>query len=282
MRQLVWGGGRAVQYVQRDPQEGDKNFLLVEHNIPQQFSGEIGVSAALWLGEADLTDCLIRIQKYCSPHCQHTQTWQKPHKRPPRFSWQSLSCCSCRVASVVSDSVQPHRWQPIRFLCPWDSPGKNSGVGCHFLLQSLSYSFLLSQMVKNLPAMQKTRVQSLRQEDPLEKGMDTHSSILAWRIPWTEVPGGLQPMGSQRVGHDWATNTFPRKQLKFEASEVKQLHLTSQVQNCGSTPPLKQQVPPAWWERGACLRWSETWHLAKLAVHQDWARCSPPSCSYNL
>ena len=57
-------------------------------------------------------------------------------------------------------------------------------------------------MVKNLPAMQETQVQSLDQEDPLEKGMGTHSSILAWRIPWTEEPGGLQSMGSLRVGHD--------------------------------------------------------------------------------
>ena len=57
-------------------------------------------------------------------------------------------------------------------------------------------------MVKNLPAMLETWVQSLGQEDPMEKGMATHSSILAWRIPWTEKPGGLQSMGSQRVGHD--------------------------------------------------------------------------------
>ena len=57
-------------------------------------------------------------------------------------------------------------------------------------------------MVKNLPAMQETRVQSMGQEDPLEKGMATHFSILAWRIPWTEEPGGLQYMGSQKVGHD--------------------------------------------------------------------------------
>ena len=57
-------------------------------------------------------------------------------------------------------------------------------------------------MVKNLPAMHETWVRSLSQEDPLEKGMATHSSILAWRIPWTEEPGGMQFMGSQRVGHD--------------------------------------------------------------------------------
>ena len=57
-------------------------------------------------------------------------------------------------------------------------------------------------MVKTLPAMWETGLQSLGQEDSLEKGMVTHSSILALRIPWTEEPGGLQVMGSQRVGHD--------------------------------------------------------------------------------
>ena len=57
-------------------------------------------------------------------------------------------------------------------------------------------------MVKNLPAIQETQVQSLGQEDSLEKGMATHSSILAWRIPWTEESGGLQSMGWQRVRYD--------------------------------------------------------------------------------
>ena len=57
-------------------------------------------------------------------------------------------------------------------------------------------------MVKNLPAMWETEVQSLGREDNLEKEMATHSSILAWRITWTEKPGRLQSMGSQRVGHD--------------------------------------------------------------------------------
>ena len=60
----------------------------------------------------------------------------------------------------------------------------------------------MAQMVKNLPAMQETQVKSLGWEDPLEKGIATHSSILAWRIPWIEGPGRLQTMGSQRVGHD--------------------------------------------------------------------------------
>ena len=60
----------------------------------------------------------------------------------------------------------------------------------------------MAQKVKNPPAMQKTRVQSLDGEDPLEKEMATHSSILAWGLPWTEEPGGLQSMGSQRIGHE--------------------------------------------------------------------------------
>ena len=65
-----------------------------------------------------------------------------------------------------------------------------------------TWASLVVQMVKNLPAVLETQVRSLGQEDPVEKGMATHSSILAWRIPWTEEPGGLQPMGWQRVRHD--------------------------------------------------------------------------------
>ena len=62
-------------------------------------------------------------------------------------------------------------------------------------------------MVKNLPAMQETWVRSLRHEDPLDKEMATYSSILAWKILWTEEPGGQESMGLQRVKHDWASNT---------------------------------------------------------------------------
>ena len=68
----------------------------------------------------------------------------------------------------------------------------------HYCTPSAS---LVSQLVKNLPAVQETWVQSLGWEDPLEKEMATHSSILAWKISWTEEPGELQSMGSQRVGH---------------------------------------------------------------------------------
>ena len=62
---------------------------------------------------------------------------------------------------------------------------------------------MVTQMVNSLPVMPETRVSSMGQEDPLEKGMATYSSLLAWRIPWTEEPRGLQSMGFQRVRHDW-------------------------------------------------------------------------------
>ena len=69
----------------------------------------------------------------------------------------------------------------------------------------------MTQTVKDPPAMQETQVQSLGREDALGKGMATHSSILAWRIPWTEEPGGPQSMGSRRVGHDQATIASQRR-----------------------------------------------------------------------
>ena len=68
------------------------------------------------------------------------------------------------------------------------------------------WASLVAQRLKRLPAMRETWVRSLGQEDPLEKEMETRSSILAWKIPWTEEPGGLESMGSQRVGHNGATS----------------------------------------------------------------------------
>ena len=65
---------------------------------------------------------------------------------------------------------------------------------------------LVAQRLKHLPAMQGTWVRSMGREDSLEKEMATHSSILAWEIPWMEEPGGLHSMGSQRVGHNYATS----------------------------------------------------------------------------
>ena len=70
------------------------------------------------------------------------------------------------------------------------------------------WASLVAQKVKNPPAVQETQVRSLGWKDPLEKGMAAHSSVLAWRTPWTEEPNGLQSTGLQRVRQDSATNTF--------------------------------------------------------------------------
>ena len=77
------------------------------------------------------------------------------------------------------------------------STGEGIGYPPHY-----SWASLVAQLVMNQPAIRETWVQSLGRKDPLEKGKAAHSSVLAWRIPWTEEPGGLQSMGSQRVGHD--------------------------------------------------------------------------------
>ena len=161
----------------------------------------------------------------------------------------------CAHAQSCPTLLQLRGLYPARHLCPWDFPGKNPGVGSHFLLQGIfptqqsnprflhwqvdslptapagkpiqwySWAFtfilqklfetlqwsrqasLVGRMVKNLPAMQETWVWSLGWEDPLEKEVATHFSILARRIPGTGESGGLQPMGSQGVRHNWATKT---------------------------------------------------------------------------
>ena len=86
-------------------------------------------------------------------------------------------------------------------------------------LSSSSSSIVASQVVlvvKNPPAKLETRVQSMDQEDPMEKEMTIHSSTLAWKIPWTGEPGELQPMGLQRVGHNCVTEQEPTIVLSFE------------------------------------------------------------------
>ena len=90
-------------------------------------------------------------------------------------------------------------WLHSTDYSPWGHIESDRTERLHF---KLWWASLVAQRVKHLPAMQETWVQSLGQEDPLEKEMATHSSTLAWRIPWTEEPGGLQSTGSQRVRHD--------------------------------------------------------------------------------
>ena len=78
-----------------------------------------------------------------------------------------------------------------------------------FMFSTQMYASLVAQRLKRLPPMRETLVRSLGQEDPLEKEMAIHSSILAWRTPWTEKPSRLQSTGSQRVRHDCATSPSP-------------------------------------------------------------------------
>ena len=87
----------------------------------------------------------------------------------------------------------------------WQSIGALRSILHSF--SSVGGTLLWWLSVKNFPAVQETKVWPLGQEDPLLKGMATHSSVLIWKIPWTEEPGTLQSLGSQRVGHDWVTNT---------------------------------------------------------------------------
>ena len=114
------------------------------------------------------------------------------------------------------------RW---RDLCTHSPKGREErasiSMGCWLDWFDWSQEPVGAQSVKNLPAIQKTWVWSLGQEDPLEKGMETHSSILAWRIPWTEEPGGLQSMGSQRVSHDWVTSSFTFFQVSAKLVNVR-------------------------------------------------------------
>ena len=85
----------------------------------------------------------------------------------------------------------------------------------------LYWASLVALLVKNLPAMQETWISTLGPEDPLEKKMATHSSILAWEIPWTEKPGGLQFVGLQRVGHEASLRTKLVEVMEFQLSYFK-------------------------------------------------------------
>ena len=116
-----------------------------------------------------------------------------------------FSCCSDRdrdqtCSGTFSSSIGPgHSLAPVHPL----TLGLQLRWGHCEILWNIKIHFV-AQMVKNLPAMQESWVLSLNQDDPLEKGMAVHSNILSWRIPWTEEPGGLQSLGSQRVRHYWS------------------------------------------------------------------------------
>ena len=109
-------------------------------------------------------------------------------------------------------------------------------------------------MVQDLPAMQEIWVKSLGQEDFLEKAMATHSNILAWRIPWTKEPGGLQSMGTQRVESDWVTNSFSLLHLsKWLSSKSLQIRTSLVVQWIRACLPMQGTlVESLVWEDSTC------------------------------
>ena len=125
----------------------------------------------------------------------------------------NFSCVLC-LSLKAQGGMRLLSWCGQRPLMSWSRPQRwgPGSVGISQICLSLATvsqrSSLVAQTVKSLLAVQETRVRSLGWEDPMEKEMATHSSILAWKIPWMEEFGRLQSMGSQRVRHDWATSLF--------------------------------------------------------------------------
>ena len=116
------------------------------------------------------------------------------------IEWINNKVLLCSTGNYIQIPVINHNWKEYEkeYVCVW--------VWLPIPTHIHVWASLVAQMVKRLPTTQETRVRSLGQEDPLEKKMATHSSVLPWRIPWMEEPGGLQSMGSQRVGRNWATS----------------------------------------------------------------------------
>ena len=133
----------------------------------------------------------------------------------------------CLIAQLVKKNFPCSTGDPS--LIPGSERSAREGIG--YPLQ-YSWASLVAQLVKNLPAMRETWVQSLGWEDPLEKGKATHSSILAWRVPWTEEPGGLQSMGLQRVRHRLSDFHFtPSSFLTFIYFQCLFIYLFDGVQS---------------------------------------------------
>ena len=156
--------------------------------------------------------------------CSRTQTQNTPH-----FGWISLrlhsvgfpsSCCR-HVSYTANPSPQPPPAMVLHFAASITC-GHPGFKNIKWKILDIRIS-LMAQLLKNPPAMRETWVWSLGWEDPLAKGKATHSSILAWRIPWT-----VQSVGSQRVGHDWATFSLPEinSSLRFKLFWVTWRDLT--------------------------------------------------------
>ena len=149
----------------------------------------------------------------------------------------------------------------------WTSPWGRKEYMTEQLSLSLFWTSLMAQPVRSLPAMQEIWIWSLGWEDPLEKEMATHSSILVWNIPWTEKPGRLQFMGSQRVGHNWATslhieNYFYNQKFHFRTiRRMKKKWINKGVFPC---KPLWDLHCLSLWSRRSIIFWS--WKLTTWSM----------------
>ena len=128
----------------------------------------------------------------------------------PYFFWLSMCptcCCCCQVSSVVSNSVRPHRWQPTRFPCPWNSPGKNTGMGCHFLLQCVKVKSE-SEVAQSCPTL----------SNPMDCGLPGSSAAAAVKLlqlcptlcdPIDSSPPGFPALGIlQARTLEWVAISF--------------------------------------------------------------------------
>ena len=135
----------------------------------------------------------------------------------------------------------------------------------------------MALVVKNLPANAgyvKDRLRSLHQEDPMEEGMATHSSILAWRIPWTEEPGRLSSMGSRRVGHNWSSLAHSHTYIPLETSFCPTPHPTylGRPRALACTPCAGQQLRASYFTHGS--------HKSMLLSSSFDLLSPPPPCPY--
>ena len=195
--------------------------------------------------------------------------------KPATLFYLQIICCICTTMVEITWWNKNINYQTFQKtvnwshsgLCrnkvskPWNKSILAKGIGKELgvlgmlgisnvrdLYRSKPGASLVTQMVKKLPAMWETWVWSLGQEDPPEKGMATHSSILAWEIPWTEQPGGLPSTGSQRVRHDWATDTVTFTVTPYPSSPKQVSLLQSPSRHTWEDLPPKS--------KGTC------WHLA--------------------
>ena len=163
---------------------------------------------------------LQQVRSLACPGLSHgpEESYRTLSQAPGRIlpKWQEQGKSVTVIVSLGAQALSSEVllwWDGIPWVsllsCPWLPQSAGSPVLAHWLRKGSPGAMKGLPWCLILPAMRETRVQSLGQEDPLEKEMATHSSIPAWRIPWTEEPGGLQSMGSQKVEHDWVTNTFP-------------------------------------------------------------------------